>query len=198
MSPPELGAVLDEIWVALIAGRDRGKDPFHLPAVATIRDGVPHVRTVVLRGVDRAQGLLSFHTDRRSPKVGDLAASPRISWLFYAPQRKLQLRVHGSTTVHHDDAVADEAWQTVTPLGRRCYGQALGPGSPSEGPAVELPDLQALEEADAGTLELCRRNFCVVRCRIDEIDRMDLSIGGHRRSRFLRQVDTWRGAWLAP
>jgi pyridoxine/pyridoxamine 5'-phosphate oxidase len=200
---PDLDELLAEIWDALESGAGSAKDTFHIPIIGTVRDGRPSLRAVVLQRVDRTTGTLGFNTDLRSAKTTDLRASPSISWLFYAPERKLQLRVEGVASLHTDDTVAASAWDAVTPLGRRCYGQLPDPGSDDAPgdlalPGVVLPDFDALRAGDPEVLARCRPNFCAVQCRVTAIEYLYLRYEGHWRARFERSDEDWTARWLAP
>lgn len=195
---PNLTEIFDSVWEALAKGRINARDAFHTPTVGTVRDGLPEVRTVVLRYVDSQAGVIGFHTDRRSPKVQDLMTGSTLAWHFYDRERKVQIRAGGSGLVHTDDDIADQAWEDVSPLGRRCYGQAQGPGVSSTEAQVGLPALEALEAAEPNTVAECRRNFCVIRSSLTEIDWFYLQFQGHRRARFTRTQNDWTSVWVAP
>jgi pyridoxamine 5'-phosphate oxidase len=63
-------------------------------AIATVRpDGVPAVRTVLLKDID-ARGLV-FFTHYNSPKGEDLAHTPYASLLHYWPELERQVRATG-------------------------------------------------------------------------------------------------------
>ncbi len=198
-SPPRsLPDILAATWASLADGVAHARDPFHTPTVGTIRDGVPQLRTVVLRHADRNTAQLGFHTDARSLKRDDLTASPNLAWHFYDRERQIHLRILGHASTHTDDEVADRAWASVTPLGRRCYGQVLRPGQPTEQPDVSLPFLGDLEADEPDTIARCRENFCVVRCELTEIDWLNLRFEGHQRARFTREGPDWSWCWIAP
>ncbi len=72
----DLAGCLAEAWRRLEEGAAH-QSGFHTPALATIgRDGAPRLRTVVLRGVDRAARSLRVHCDARSAKAAEIAADP--------------------------------------------------------------------------------------------------------------------------
>lgn len=195
---PSLPSVLDDVWQALAAGCARSRSPIHTPTIATLRDGAPRLRTVVLQHVDQAAGTLGFHTDRRSPKTRDLTTHPTLEWHFYDRAQKTQIRARGDAILHIDDDVADRAWNETPALARRCYGQALGPGEHADEPLVALPSLDGLEAEDEDVVGPCRENFCVVRSRVVEIDWLHLRFAGHLRAQFTLEDGAWAGRWLAP
>ncbi len=171
------------------------RSPFHHPVVATIgADGCPRLRTVILRGFDVPTRTLRFHTDRRSQKVAELTAEPRISWLGYDPGAKIQLRIEGRAVLHTDDALADAAWQAAKLFSRQCYGIAPGPGTPLEsGSDFALP-----ETTEAGTAP-GRAHFAAVVVTMASLEWLYLAAQGHRRARFMWDAQgTVSSSWLAP
>lgn len=196
--PHTLEDILDDIWTALADGLIHARDPFHTPTVGTIRDGAPQLRTVVLRHVDRDAAELGFHTDVRSLKRSDLEGVPQLAWHFYDRERKVQLRIQGRAALHTNDDVADRAWEATTPLGRRCYGQIIGPSQSTDAPDVPLPFIGELEAGHPDTTARCRDNFCVVRSHLTAIDWLYLRFEGHQRALFTREEAEWSGRWIAP
>ena len=190
-----LDHVLAQAWGRLQAGvRDR-HDPWHQGVLANAGDDGPQARYVVLRAADPATGTLAFHTDRRSPKFASLGADPRLAWVFFGHGE--QLRLAGQVTLHHDDAAADAAWAAMRPLARRTYAVPLAPGTAVPAPEdAGLPGLQSPPEPAA--LEAARANFVLARVRATALDWLSLAASGHRRARFERDGEAWRGSWLAP
>ena len=63
-------------------------------ALATAsRKGVPSVRVVLNRGVDRRG--FAFFTNYRSPKAADLLENPRAAIVFHWPRLERQVRAEG-------------------------------------------------------------------------------------------------------
>lgn len=188
----------EECWQMLEEGAGSAGHPFHTGVLATVADDGPRLRTVVLRAVDRSGAGLLCHTDLRSAKARQLADGGAVSWLFYDPERKLQLRLRGSGRVHHADAMAEERWSASTPGSRRCYLVSPGPGRRLDAPGSTLP--AAVRERRPTVAETLpgRANFAVVATRVDLIDWLQLTSDGHRRARFRRQDGGWEGYWIAP
>ena len=130
--------------------------------------------------------MLVFHTDRRSPKFGELGRDPRVAWHFYAAALKVQIRLRGVGTLHTDDTLADAQWQASRPGSRECYRAALAPGSVWTESACE---------PDGGD---GRDNFAAVSSRVHHIDWLFLRHDGHRRAGFMFDDRQWRGQWIAP
>lgn len=193
-----LDQVVAEAWAMLERGAARVKDPFHTPVLGTVRAGECHLRTVVLRGVNQPERRLICHTDVRSTKVAEILQQSQVSWLFYHPTEKVQLRLRGPATLHQADELADQRWAAAPPMSRRCYMAALGPGTLAAEPVSGLPPVfegrtPTLAESEAG-----RANFAVITCRIDFMDWLYLRAPGHRRAQFTWQAEGLVASWVAP
>lgn len=192
-APSDLDGVRADIFARLgRAVKDR-RSALHTPVIATRgTDGHIKARVVVLRAFDSDAVTLRFHTDRRGNKITELASDPQIAFAFYDPQARIQIRVEGTASVHHDDALADAAWASSQRMSRVCYGVAPAPGVTIPG-----PDDFNLPEDDA-TIAAGRAHFCAVLCHIECLEYLFLRHAGHRRARFTRTDSGWQGQWLAP
>ncbi len=182
-----LQTLLASIWEALQNGARKRTHPFHTGVLASISNGAPQARTVVLRKVIPETRTLIFHTDRRSQKISELKDNPNISWLFYDSQARVQLRLSGTATLHHSDELADTQWQNTQLLSRRCY-LSIAPLTILSEPRSGLPDWllkrnPTHEESEAG-----RENFTVVETQIHSIDWLLLNSSGHQRAKFIWQA----------
>ena len=110
----DAAAILSLVWERLAVAPECIDDPWRLGVFGSV-DEQEHcaLRTVVLRHVDPGLRQLVFHTDRRSPKLAQLARRPQGAWLFYDPIERVQLRITGPTTIHTEDACADARWQAT-------------------------------------------------------------------------------------
>ena len=201
LAEPELDAVLERAWGLLESGASDRRHGFHTPALATVGlDGIPQVRTVVLRAADRANRSLRIHTDRRAPKVREMEAEDRVSLAFYAPTEKTQVRVSGLATLHAgNDPLALEAWSMTSRFGRRCYLASLGPGTPASAPTSGLPPVLEGQEPSWEATQVGLNQFTAVRVRISMLDWLHLAHTGHRRARFRwDENETPTGVWCAP
>jgi 3-hydroxyisobutyrate dehydrogenase len=196
-------AGLTEIWGRMWSELDHAvknrRHAWHTLAVATSGLPGPSVRTVVLRGVNREEGLVVFHTDRRAPKIGEIRAHPTVGLLFYDPQARVQLRFRARAVLHMDDEIAAAAWERTPAGSRRCYLAEAAPGSPCESPEGTLPKMwrertPPLEETGPGW-----ENFAVVHCRVEEADWLQLNAHGHERALFQKDAGgLWQGRWIQP
>lgn len=194
--PDDLDAVLDDAWTRLTRGANDRRSPLHTPVVATGGDAVRQ-RVMVLRNADRAGSTLRFHTDRRSAKVAMVHAAPQVSVLGYDPAARIQISLHGTSTLA-TGADADAFWDRTTLSGRRCYLVNPGPGAvvprADGGLPTDLIDrIPTTDESEAG-----RINFAVLIVTVDQLEWLELSARGGRRARFIRRGDAWDGTWLIP
>jgi hypothetical protein len=184
----DLDGSLVEGWGLLVRGVADRRSPMHTIAIATVDlEGLPSVRTVVLRAVDPTAWRIRFHTDARSRKLDELARQPSVAALAYHPAAKIQLRLTGHARVLAGEAAAP-IWSNVTPHGRQCYRVARGPGEP-----IATPAEAALIDGDG------REHFRAVEVEIASIEWLYLAAAGHRRARFRRREDGSIDAnWLVP
>jgi hypothetical protein len=193
----QLDRVVYDAWAELAHAVVKRQHAFHTPTFVSLDlDGAPVARTVVMRAVSTERAEIRCHTDRRSPKIREITRDPRVSWHFYAPELKLQLRLKASATAHFDDQVADDAWAKSSLSSRRCYLAPSSPGAECAQPSPNLPEyllgrVPTLEESLPG-----RENFAAISTVVDEMDWLWLAADGHRRARFTRVGTEWRGTWL--
>lgn len=202
-----LASVFSSIWTELSSAASDRRHGFHVGTVATVaEDGSPRARSVVLRGVDAERGALRFHTDIRSPKVGEIACRPRVAWHFYAPERTLQVRLLGVAHCAASGAATDLAWSESPLSSRRCYLAPAAPGAVAPGPSPNLPEAVRGRRPTEAESEAGRGRFSTVVTIVSEIDWLSLASGGHRRARFERKpghgrVESgagWTGCWIEP
>ncbi|AWB20614.1 pyridoxamine 5'-phosphate oxidase [Methylobacterium currus] len=188
----DLAGCLAEAWRRLEEGAAH-QSGFHTPALATLgRGGAPRLRTVVLRGVDRAARALRIHCDARSAKAAEIAAEPRAALHAYDAGAKIQVRIEGTARLHGGDEVARAAWAASRPMSRLCYGTAPAPGTPlPEGGAFVLPEDEAALEAGFSA-------FRVVILTAARLEFLYLARQGHRRALFTWDEEGQGAAWLAP
>lgn len=192
------GEILKKIWKNLDLGVIDRKHPFHLPVFGTIDGDSPSLRVVVLRRFLRKPAQIAFHSHLGSPKVEQIKANPNVYWLFYNAEERLQVRIKGTATVHHNDELTDEQWQATELFSRRCYiGEA--PTQESKKPTTGLPDDLNNRKPTPEESEHGRENFVVVVSTIEEIDCMELEVKGHRRSLFSwNDEGELETKWLTP
>ncbi len=193
-----LEGVLNETWAMLNRGANRFTDPFHWPVLGTTGKDGPRLRTVILRQVRVPERMLVCHTDRRAPKVQEIFHSQDVSWLFYHPKKRVQLRISGPATLHSDDRFAQDQWDATTVTSRINYCADEPPGTPLDKPSTGIPDflrnkVPTLLESEGG-----RDNFTAIACRIQVIDWLILRVTGNTSARFSWDENGLTSTWLIP
>ena len=197
--PDDLDEILNDIWTRWVRGSADRRSPFHTPVVATSSiNASPVQRVMVLRKVDRAAGVLRFHTDQRSTKAAQIRTNTAVSVVGYDAGAKIQLRAEGTANVVHSGPLADLAWAATSSSGRRSYLTTLPPGSGSDVATSGLPvafekAVPTLVESETG-----RANFAIIPIIIERLEWLHLAATGHRRALFTRAEEQWSGTWLIP
>jgi hypothetical protein len=194
----QLEEVLNKIWAMLQRGVSSFTDPFHWPVLGTTGPGGSSLRTVILRQFNPAERLLVCYTDSRADKVRQISGCPKVSWLFYHPKKKIQLRISGPATLHRDDDFADQQWAATKTTGRLNYCTVEPPGSSLDQPSSGLPDFLLNKVPTLMETESGRQNFTVIVGRIESLDWLQLSLLGNRRARFDWKSAEPRATWLVP
>ena len=193
-----LDGILNEVWTMLKEGVAHCNDPFHWPVLGTTgRDGCS-LRTVILRQLMLPDRILVCHTDARASKVQEISNCDKVSWLFYHPETKVQLRISGRAKLHTDDQFADDQWTATKITSRLNYCAAHPPGTPVEKPSSGLPDFLLNKIPTLLETERGRKNFMAIACRIDSIDWLILRAVGHRRGRFDWEQNRLTATWVIP
>ena len=177
-------------WALLTRGVKDRRSPFHTPALATVtQDGLPEIRTVVLRGCDSHARNLRFHTDTRSAKIAEMREQPHAALHFYDPGAKIQLRVRARLERLTGEAY-DAAWDNTRPMSRECYQVTQAPGAPLSAPADVVFDAAATNDgAD---------HFAPVVAHVRQIEWLYLAARGHRRALFDFTGAQPQHSWLVP
>ena len=125
-----LDDILKSSWRTLYNGVQNFRHPFHKPTLTTMDDDKPQARIVILRGFSEKDRTLISHCDARSPKVSQIQDNPNVTWLFYHPEKWMQVRLSGTASVHTDDKTAESQWEKVRLTHRINYCAEIPPGSP--------------------------------------------------------------------
>lgn len=196
--PVSHGEILKKVWKHLDLGVLDREHPFHTPVLGTVSGSEPNLRVVVLRRFWRKPPRLAFHSHLGAPKISEIRANPQISWSFYHPEEKLQIRIKGTAQIHTTDELADEQWFATGLFSRRCYvGES--PSRESKNPTSGLPEDLTERQPTKEESEIGRANFVVVSSSIDSIDCMELDVRGNRRSLFVwDESGALETKWLTP
>ena len=193
-----LDGVLNESWKMLGRGAVHFNDPFHWPVLGTTGQEGVSLRCVILRQFLMPDRVLVCHSDARAEKVQEISGLDKVGWLFYHPQKKVQLRISGHATLHADDQFADEQWAAAKATSRLNYCAIEPPGTPVDRPSSGLPDLLHRKIPALLDTEKCRHNFVAIACPIDSMDWLVLRVLGNRRARFDWDETGLKATWLIP
>ncbi len=110
--------------------------------LATVRDGRPSQRIVLLKGYDE-RGFV-FYTNYQSRKAQDIEANPQVALTFYWPELERQLRIEGRAE-RVSPAESDAYYQS------RDRGSRIGAwASPQSQPLKDRSELEAYVQEAAG------------------------------------------------
>jgi pyridoxamine 5'-phosphate oxidase len=189
-----------DCWHRILNGSVKSKDPMHNPVVGNITNAGVNMRTVVLRKVVTEEKKLFFHTDVRSGKWQDLEKNENISWLFYDAAGRTQIRIGGTASLHHNDSIANEAWQKTYVPSRKVYLGEDAPSKISLIPTSGLSDFLNINNPTEEESDLGRKNFGVVCTNTFWMEWLWLSSNGHKRAEFIydKNNGTYSSNWLIP
>lgn len=184
------GALLDE---AVATGMN---EPMAMQLATANADGIPSVRTMLLKGFDE-RGFV-FYTNRESRKGGELEANPHAALCFFWRPMMRQVRVEGKI-LHVNDDEADTYWATrprESQLGAWASQQSQIIGHRD----VLLARMEESRERFAGIDEIPRpphwSGFVVVPSRIEFWESMDFRL--HNREIYENTPDGWVKYLLNP
>ena len=191
-----LEEIQNKYWSMLDDAVTNRGSPFRIPVFICAHQDEVDGRIVVLRKSDRANNLLQFHTDLRSPKVEILKKNNNASLVFYDKEEKIQLRVKVECEINNQNSTTEESWKKTQHISRRCYLTDNPPGTTSENPTSGM--ISKLEDFDY-TMEQSEegyKNFTVIQRKIKSIEWLYLAAKGHRRAKF--DLESNKDTWLVP
>ena len=179
--------IYENIWKCLDKGvNDRFSD-YHTFSLATAPKNIVEVRTVVLRGYDRKNQSIIFHTNNLTNKIIEIKNNSSVGALFYDRKAKIQIRCNGNAIINNMDQYCEERWNKMSAQSKECYYQNISPGANIEYPEIVKNKLE----------NKLSENFTVVTINISKIDWLYLSSTGHTRVKFLKN-NGFIGQWIAP
>ena len=187
-----------KIWSMLEDAVLNRKSDFRTPIFISSNNDEPDGRVVVLRGADKNQYSLSFHSDYRSNKVNLLKENPKGALVFYDKKEKIQLRIKVDCTINFKNNISKNAWKKTQQISRKCYLASLAPGTKLEKPGSSIDEKFEAFEYSFEESEMGEDNFCVVICKINTIEWLYLSVKGHRRAKIYFDKKENHFNWLVP
>ena len=117
----DLDKIYLKIWDLLKNGLADRNAPYHIPVFISGNQNKFDGRIVVLRGVDKKEKKIWFHSDIRSSKVKVIESNSQAVLLFYDKIEKIQLRIYGSTKISYKNEITEKAWKKTAHMSRQCY-----------------------------------------------------------------------------
>jgi pyridoxine/pyridoxamine 5'-phosphate oxidase len=176
-----------ELQKELKAGITTKNHPFRYGTLGTVGlDKMARLRTIVLRNIGTPPDLeFTFYTDQRSKKITHIKENPKVSLLFYHPNKLLQLKIEGTARIINDEQKLNDHWKKIGPKSRKDYITKTAPGT-----ALKNPDqLEYLDES---------HHFCMVQIAPYKIEYLKLKRPHHLRVRFSKEEEDWYGEFLVP
>jgi len=175
---------ITHIWGCLESAPKRRKDPWRLPAIATVSpSGMPEVRQVVLRRARRNERTLEVHTDEASMKYKSIDYCAHIEFCFWNPKALTQVRLRG-TVVPYTLTESLEQWRR---LGAKTQaGYQLDPP-----PGQEIPSRHAYQHVGPP-------RFVRLVATMSDMDALCLGGSRHQRMRASWRDNAWSGHWVVP
>ena len=191
--------IFEDIKRNLIRAVKDRRHTFHTPVFCNVdNQNSIESRVVVLREFDSQNMVLNFHTDFRSPKVSSLKKNNNSLFVFYDQKLKIQLRIKTISSINNQNTIAEEMWEGIQLISRKCYLTEKTPSSvttlPEDGINESLKGREpTLEESEKGY-----KNFTVIQNQIQQIDWLYLAASGHRRLKIILKVRIPSFHWIIP
>lgn len=185
----------DEVWKGLWNSLDMAtssRGAFTTLSLSTIGlDHKPKSRTIILRQVDKENGIVRFATDLRSRKIEEIKARPYAALTGYDGNESVQIRLEGRALINVSPQQTMSFFNTLKPHTHYLFTSNERPGSEISRPE----DVQFAEESDR-TSDIAFQNFALVDIVLEAIEWLDLNKAPHHRLRFERTGEHWSPQWL--
>ena len=193
-----LDKIYIKIWDLLEKGLLNRDSSFHIPVVICGQNNNFDGRIVVLRGFDKINKSLFFHSDIRSKKIKNFKIYPKASFLFYDKKEKIQLRVSSNIKIHYQNKQSENSWKNTAHMSRQCYLGNKAPGSSASDATSGLTEDIDNSNYTIEDSEIGYKNFCVIEALITNIEWLYLASKGHRRAIFTLKNNQVDKKWLIP
>ncbi|MFV3291524.1 pyridoxamine 5'-phosphate oxidase family protein [Pseudomonas sp. NY11955] len=183
-----LDLILAKIWSDLSIPVGGDPNPFRLMQLATVNsEGQPKVSTVVLRHADESTRSIIFYADKRSAKLAEILAEPRVGITSVAPSGKLQLRLEGLGEPLSDVSLLAKHWELARGRTQALFRHGCIPGE-----AISSPSSAYETHMDGFD------NFALLAVHLRKIEWLNLTQDIHQRARYILQGEHWQAGWIAP
>jgi pyridoxine/pyridoxamine 5'-phosphate oxidase len=188
-----------QAWAILQTDSQKPGDVFYTGTLGTQSGSGVSLRTVVVREVNPLEKTIICYSDKRASKIQEIEINPSVSFLFWDSERKIQLRLSGTATIHTTSELTNQHWAQTSPSNRRSYLAIPAPGSSQSEPTSGLPDGLDTREPTQDESEQGRSNFAVIVSRIQQLDWLHLAKSGHRRAIFQYEAgELVDASWIIP
>ncbi len=182
---------LDDVWQWTVTVLERAtvdrRSPLRWPVVSTVnKTGVPMARTVGLRAFDASAMTMTFYTDRRTPKVEELAANSALAFTFHDSRNGVQFRANGRARIVVSGPDWEQAWEALSDQSRLDYQSIETPGNKTTNPIKDFNP------------RMGSANFAIVNVVLSRLEWLHLQENKHRRAVFSRTQETWDRYWIIP
>lgn len=177
-----LAEIEASVWQELRRATVDRHHEWRTPVLATVDDGLPDARTVVLREADAEGRTVEVYTDARARKLAQLIAQPQATLVCWSKRLGWQLRLRVQVTPHTEGMAVTSRWARVK------LSPSAGDYLSAQAPGAPLQDRGSLPPAGD------RAHFAVLEAQVLAIDWLELHRAGHRRARF----DADGARWLQP
>ncbi|MEO1452110.1 MAG: pyridoxamine 5'-phosphate oxidase family protein, partial [Bacteroidota bacterium] len=123
----EIRAFEQDAWDLLRRAAHDKRSPLRSLTLVTVSNGLPKARMLILRSVEAATPILELHTDIRSAKWQQLQQQPQCALLGWHPRKRLQIRLTGLASLHHEDTTSQAAWEGLGAATRLSYSAVMAP-----------------------------------------------------------------------
>ena len=192
-----LNDVFKTAWNLIYRAAISRNDPMRTPVLATVAEGHPHQRTIVLREVDTTANLLYFFSDLRAPKVTQLQQECLCNLIFWDPRKKVQIELRANGRVLHQTPPNKKFWDRINVGGRTSYATIHPPGTKITQNQPYLPEYWKLDMNIQETTP-AYEHFAVLELEAYELDVLHLHQEGHQRCLFKKVGHNWEMDWLVP
>jgi pyridoxine/pyridoxamine 5'-phosphate oxidase len=159
------------------------KHAYRYPSLASIEEGKPVQRTVVLRDTTDDFDLIMY-TDDRSDKIHHFEVNPKASLLFYNHRKLMQVKIEGVMKLIRSGKAYEDYWSRVQGKSQKDFITQHPPGTP-----IENPDQVDYKENE--------HHFCLLKLVPESIEYLQLKRPNHIRARF-EKSSNWKGQFLNP
>ena len=179
----ELASIDENVWDQLAGASVQSDHDLRYLSLATLSDGkVPVSRLLVLRGLNKSDRTLIFHTDTMSEKWLELTAYPKASALGFSAEKGEQFRFEGSVELYAPSTELNQSeWDKLSVWSQNTYCGGP-PGEEAQAPSSVLQkDLQPPSDSE---LERGRSRFGVLKFKANNLDWFRLQRSDNRRAKF--------------